>query len=190
MLLDEYLPDYHFSEKHTIDIKAMDSQVFQAILDVSPGEISFLFKCLFYIRFIPAKIFGEPNIGFDPDSPLLRQMEENGFTILGTNDRELVFGFVGQFWKIKGEPAYKINDLNDFINFNEKDSGKAAANFYMTESEDKVTLSTETRVYLCDRKARIKFSLYWMIIHPGSALIRRIWLKAIKKRAEKNTGKA
>jgi len=26
--------------------------------------------------------------------------------------------------------------------------------------------------------------LYWRVIYPGSALIRRMWLRAIKKRAE------
>jgi len=28
------------------------------------------------------------------------------------------------------------------------------------------------------------FSRYWRVIHAGSALIRRMWLRAIKRRAE------
>jgi len=31
---------------------------------------------------------------------------------------------------------------------------------------------------------RQRFQLYWRVIYPGSALIRRMWLRAIKQRAE------
>jgi len=48
-----------------------------------------------------------------------------------------------------------------------------------------VLLSTETRIYISDKKSKRRFAMYWMIVYPGSAGIRRIWLKAIKKRAER-----
>lgn len=42
----------------------------------------------------------------------------------------------------------------------------------------------ETRVYAPDPSARKKFAAYWRIIYPGAALIRRTWLRSIKRRAE------
>ena len=45
-------------------------------------------------------------------------------------------------------------------------------------------LRTETRVLGTDEAARGKFAMYWCVIYPGSAIIRREWLAAIKRRAE------
>ena len=41
-----------------------------------------------------------------------------------------------------------------------------------------------TRVYAADASARRRFAAYWRVIYPGSALIRQMWLRAIKRRAE------
>ena len=46
------------------------------------------------------------------------------------------------------------------------------------------TLTTETRVYATDTSTRRHFAFYWRVIYPGSALIRRMWLRAIARRAE------
>jgi hypothetical protein len=46
------------------------------------------------------------------------------------------------------------------------------------------TLSTETRVFATDPASRRHFAAYWRVIYPGSALIRRMWLRAIRLRAE------
>ncbi len=35
-----------------------------------------------------------------------------------------------------------------------------------------------------DAAARRRFRLYWLAIRPFSGLIRRLWLRAIKRRAE------
>jgi hypothetical protein len=43
---------------------------------------------------------------------------------------------------------------------------------------------TETRVAATDAGSRRRFARYWRLIYPGSALIRRMWLRAIRKRAE------
>jgi hypothetical protein len=44
-------------------------------------------------------------------------------------------------------------------------------------------LSTETRVLALDRKSRLAFRIYWLVIGPFSALIRRRWLRAIAVRS-------
>jgi hypothetical protein len=45
-------------------------------------------------------------------------------------------------------------------------------------------LTTETRVYAVGTQPLRGFASYWRMIYPGSALIRREWLRAIKLRAE------
>jgi hypothetical protein len=35
-----------------------------------------------------------------------------------------------------------------------------------------------------DARAERRFAAYWRVIYPGSAWIRRMWLRAIKARAE------
>ena len=45
-------------------------------------------------------------------------------------------------------------------------------------------LTTETRIQATDDQARRSFRRYWRVIYPGSAAIRRAWLRAIRRRAE------
>jgi hypothetical protein len=49
---------------------------------------------------------------------------------------------------------------------------------------DGETLATETRVWAADPSSRRRFRRYWLVIRPCSGLIRRVWLRAIKRRAE------
>ncbi len=68
------------------------------------------------------------------------------------------------------------------------DYAKVAFNFLVGESAGAagVTVTTETRIYALSPATRKSFAGYWRVIGPGSALIRRLWLRAIKRRAERN----
>ena len=99
-------------------------------------------------------------------------------------ERELAVGTVGQFWKATGGTV-KIADAAAFVAFDRRGYAKAALNFRVEPGPGSlVTLSTETRIVVPDIRARRKFAMYWRLIYPGSALIRRMWLGAIKRRAE------
>ena len=67
------------------------------------------------------------------------------------------------------EPGFAIAAMNFLI----EDAGPGAC-----------TVTTETRVYAIDAPERRRFARYWRVIYPGSALIRRMWLRAVKRRAE------
>jgi len=61
----------------------------------------------------------------------------------------------------------------------------AAINFRLEDAGSGETLlTTETRVYATDASTRRKVAAYWRVIYPGSALIRVMWLRAIRARAE------
>jgi hypothetical protein len=40
-------------------------------------------------------------------------------------------------------------------------------------------------VFATDPASCRRFAVYWRVIYPGSALIRRMWLRAIRLRAER-----
>jgi hypothetical protein len=65
----------------------------------------------------------------------------------------------------------------------------AAINFRVEDTaKGDALLTTETRVYATDSSTKRKFATYWRVIYPGSALIRVMWLRAIRHRAEKMPG--
>ena len=45
-------------------------------------------------------------------------------------------------------------------------------------------LSTETRVHVAEPAARRAFRRYWFVIKPFSGLIRILFLRAVRRRAE------
>jgi hypothetical protein len=47
-------------------------------------------------------------------------------------------------------------------------------------------LATETRVHALNPPARWRFRLYWLVVGPFSALIRRRWLSAARRAAERH----
>jgi hypothetical protein len=56
--------------------------------------------------------------------------------------------------------------------------------FHLSTEGGDTRLVTQTRIEGTDAGARIRFGAYWRLIYPGSALLRRTWLLAIKRRAE------
>jgi hypothetical protein len=97
-----------------------------------------------------------------------------------------VLGGVGRFWRASG--GLRRVAAGDFVAFAEPGFAKAAVNFLATPVDDHTLLSTETRVVGTDPAAGRLFARYWRVIRPGSAAIRRAWLRAIKRRAERSAG--
>ena len=74
-----------------------------------------------------------------------------------------------------------MNTGYDFTDF-----AKVAANLYVQPSGEETLLSTETRVWAPDPQTRRKFAFYWRVISMGSGWIRVLWLRAVKRRAERS----
>src|SRR5207302_1037170 len=180
--LDEFVPVYQFHEFHAIQVTASRQQVAQAIKAVTADEI-FLFRTLIWIRRLGRK--GPENILNPPgNTPLLDVATRTTFILLAEEpDREMVFGtLVGapRGWRPKGRATPEA-----FKSLHEPGFALAAMNFVIEETKPGLcTVTTETRVYATDSAARRRFAAYWRTIYPGSALIRRMWLRAIKRRAE------
>jgi hypothetical protein len=180
--LDDWMPVWQFDERHVIQINAPPEKVFTAIRAVRAKEILF-FRMLTAIRRCgrpgPESILNAPE-----DKPLLDVATQTTFLLL-TNEpsRELVLGTVitapsGASASGKLTPELFRKTLKPGVVL-------AAMNFFVRPDEHGGSIvSSETRVYANDASGVRRFAIYWRIIHPGSDIIRRMWLRAIKLRAE------
>lgn len=179
--LDEFMPAWQFSELHTTRVKAPPERVFRAIREVTANEILF-FRALTWIRRLgrpgPESILNAPE-----RKPLLEVATRTTFLQLAEEpDRELVVGtlVVAPRGTVISKPTPE-----GFKALVRPGFAKAAMNFRVeADGAGGSILSTETRVYATDAASKHRFAAYWRVIYPGSALIRRMWLRAIVHRAE------
>jgi len=185
MLIDAFMPRYDFREVHSVVIRSAAASVFKAIRSVTPAEMP-LVGTLYALRALPNRLLGRgPGIRPEVQRSLLDQVLQGGFVLLAeTPQQEIVVGTVGAFWSLRGGPSVTLASAEEFITFARPGYAKAAMNFSMEPLDGDIRLRTETRVLATDPVSRRRFARYWMVIHAGSALIRRMWLRAIKQRAE------
>jgi hypothetical protein len=180
MLLDEVLPAYQFGERHEIRIAAPRARVFAAVRLVTAGEIRF-FRLLTWLRAPRLPGPGRESILNAPaDRPILDVALGSGFLRLREEaDREIVVGAI-----VCCGPRPLIPTADDF----QATSGslaQAVMNFHLEDDGPGATrLVTETRIHATDARAERRFAVYWRLIYPGSAFIRRMWLEAIRNKAE------
>jgi hypothetical protein len=177
--LDEFVPRWQFSEYHRIRVNAPAPRVYNAMKRVKANEI-LLFKTLTWIR-RGGRPQPENILNAGERDPLIDVALHNGFVSLGDDPpRELVVGTVvvrppdtrgtltPQTFRAKLPPGFAL----------------AAMNFVVTPDGSNASwVSTETRVFATSPDARRRFAAYWRVIYPGSAIIRRMWLRAIRRRA-------
>ncbi len=187
-VLDRLLPSFQASERHATTIAASPDQVWTALSQVTMGELR-LFRLLMGVRVLPGRLVRSPRARFDADEPLLGWAVRFGFTILGEDvRRELVVGTIGQPWRLAGGRGIAVAGGNDFATFDQPGYAKTAANFRLDAiaGGSATRLNTETRVACTDPASARRFARYWWLIRPASGVIRRSWLAAIKRRAERS----
>jgi hypothetical protein len=180
--LDAWMPAWQFGEVHTVRIHSSPADVFRAVKDVTAGEIR-LFRALTWIRNPRRSWSPEPEsiLAAPADRAILDVALRSGFVALAEDqDREVVVGTV-----LGGGRAH-VGDAAGFASASGHGGAKAGMNFLIDDEGGGWTrLTTETRVHAADVAGRRRFAAYWRAIYPGSAFIRRMWLRAIKARAEK-----
>jgi hypothetical protein len=184
--LDHFVPVYQFAEFHSIRVAAPRDQVYRAIKGVTADEI-FLFRTLIWIRRFGRK---GPESILNPSErlPLLEVATRTTFLYLADNPGdEIVVGtavVAPPGWRPRHHPTPE-----GFRNLHAPGFALAAMNFRLEDAgPGACRVTTETRVYATDAGARRRFARYWRVIYPGSALIRRMWLRAIRQRAEGGRG--
>jgi hypothetical protein len=178
-VLDDFLPRYDVNEVHSITTGAAPAAAMKAIRELTPLEVPVL-VVLMALRRAPALLRGRlPRVG----GRLLDGFGAAGFTPLRDSPEELSFGIVGRFWR--ADSGLRQIDASEFRDFAEPGWAKGAINFEVQRIGDRTVVTTETRVAATDETARRSFGRYWRVVGPGSALIRVAWLRAIRRRAER-----
>jgi hypothetical protein len=177
--LDEFAPAWQFREFHAMRVAAPPSRVFDAIKRVRADEIR-LFRALTWIR-RGGRQLAPSILNAGGRESLIDVATRSGFVRLADEvPRELVIGTV-----IMAPPGTQ-GTLTPQVFQRELPPGfvLAAMNFAVVpDGPDRSFVSTETRVFANSSSARRRFAAYWRIIYPGSAIIRRMWLRAIQRRA-------
>jgi hypothetical protein len=180
--LDQFVPIYQFHEFHSLKIDGNADHVYRAIKEVAASEIP-LFHTLTWIRRC-GRALPEGVLNVPKGRPILEVASKTSFQVLAEEPGlEIVLGTL--VVTPPGDQRLPVTP-REFKNLRAPGYVLAAINFRVDAAGPGASLvSTETRVYGTDAPARRKFARYWRVIYPGSALIRRMWLQAIKRRAER-----
>lgn len=177
--LDHFMPVWQFREVHSLRVAAPPQRVYEAVRSVTADEI-LLFRTLTWIRRVGRPL--RPSILNPPGNESLIDVATRTTFIRLADEapHELVVGSVIL------SPTGTRTPLNPTTYRQPLAPGHALAtmNFLVRpDGKGGSVVSTETRVFANERAARRRFAVYWRIIYPGSSLIRRMWLRAIERRA-------
>lgn len=182
MLIDEFMPEPMFAERHAVRVAAPPERAWEAVraLDLRGSPV---IRGLFALRSVPALLAGNrrargPGLGSTMDE-LLR----SGFVLLAERaPREIVLGLTGRFWTPTG--SLSRVEADEFRDFTRPGVALAAWNFTILPTDEGSLVATETRVRCTDDAAHRSFRRYWRVIRPFSGLVRREALRAIRRAAE------
>jgi hypothetical protein len=185
--LDGLFPRYDFSERHRIRIAAGPAAVDRALRTFTLGETP-IARALMTVRALPALLSGRRLTWPRSDEPFFARTLGPSRVLLADRPGYRVVGLAGPMWALRGR-LVRFEDAPAFEAFDAPGNVKAVLAFAITAAGDDGTqLATETRVLAMDPDSRRRFARYWFVIRPWSGLIRREWLRAIRRRAESDTG--
>jgi hypothetical protein len=181
---DEFLASVDYAEAVEASIAAPPDRALEAALAVTVNEMR-LSALLMTLRSLPGLILQRRLPRWGSNRPFWDQLlREPGFTELRASHPEYVaVGYVGRPWKPTGEG--RSVTAEEFAAFEEPGWAKVVMDLSATPAPEGTLLRTETRIHLTDEHARRAFARYWAIVRFGSNAIRRDWLRAARRRAER-----
>jgi hypothetical protein len=162
----EWLPRFDVRERHQ-RVVPLDPERALAVARATPVCPDRLVRVLFRLR-----SFGSPT------ESIGEYFAHHGFLVLQETPTVFVFGMALR----RGQPR-RAADVASWRAWGPTGI-QIAADFEAVPVDDGHSrLTTETRVRALDRRSRLAFRIYWLVIGPFSALIRRRWLRAIAARS-------
>ena len=176
--LDEVLPEYQFSERHSTRVHARLEQAMQAIRESTFGDMKSL-ATLLKLRGVVLRAPG-PDFEKWQNKRILDAFAESGY-LSGGSEREIVMIGV---WNAREQRRPDVHTLQQLADYREQGAVKMGFDFTVENVGDGWSeITAETRVQALDETNR-GMARYWRLIVPGSGLLRLQWLEGIKRRAE------
>ena len=169
--VDAWLPQYDVRERHAIELPVPPERALEIALAL-PAAPDWIVRLLIAGRGMAAR-----------REPIERFFLAHRFVELERGPTEWVVGAVGAVWRPRGG-LVPLADADAWQAASVPGTIKAAADFRADAAPAGSRLSTETRVLAADARALRAFRLYWLVVGPFSALIRRHWLSAARRKAE------
>lgn len=194
---ERLIPRPDMSERHTILIDASRERVWDTLTGLTGADIP-LAKPLFAARALASRLIHgrtpqshpdhtpQPHPGHTPQPhPGGTSRSHSGFTPLVVDPgRELVLGLIGQWWRLGKSQDVPVDSLATFETFDRPGFAKGTFAFSLEEEHGRIRLTTETRVATTSPDALRAFRPYWIVIRPGSGLIRHLILRTVRSRAQ------
>lgn len=150
-LLNKYLGQYQFSERHAIAIAAPQARILAAVAAYDPKHDRF-FRSMIALRELPARLMPR-------NKPSPPPFGLHNFCLLEQDDSALVYGLIGRFWQAE----YGLEQVADgagFLAFVKPGVAKLALGYVVSPLPDgRCRLVTETRIFCPDDASRRRFTL-------------------------------
>ena len=180
--LDDFLPEYSFSERHEVRVHASPEVTAAALQAVTFDDIG-VYTALMRIRAAASGQFGRPAALGGANVLKTLRRPGSGFLLLREDGKEVVMGMAGQPWASGRRPD--VRTVEEYEAFQAPESVQVAFNLAVVDDGAGWSrIVTETRIRATDEAARRIMARYWRVIYPGSGMIRRMWLNAARDRAE------
>jgi len=194
LLLDELLPEPEFSEHHEVEVAAAPPAVYGAVCELTAAEARLLgpaaaLRALPTVIRHPRRLLGTTlgAAGGVVTTPVMQQLRDAGFVELAAAPPdEVVVGVVGRLWTLTDTAPVELTGAGEFVAFSEPGYAKAALNFAVVPRGSGSRLMTETRVVTTSADAHRRFARYFQATLGPAGIIRRSWLAAIRRRAERD----
>ncbi|HPS12743.1 MAG TPA: hypothetical protein PLB87_05650 [Prolixibacteraceae bacterium] len=179
--LDSLLKSYTFNEYHEVTIGASPEKIKETLKTTGVKDIPVVLL-LMKIRGI-ADENKDMSDSATNNRPCTDTFTTPDFNFIVADSSELITLMI---LKASGKtPPPEITTFDEFRAFNQPGYVKVVVNFrFIPLGNNKTLLSTETRNLATTPRDNRIFGRYWRIIYPGSAIIRRVWLNDVAKKAE------
>lgn len=187
MILDRWMPVADAVEHHRVVIAAPLPEVFAALERADLGGP--LARAMLVLRAAPSALVngraGLRELARCAGAPLtLGAFADAGFgRVAAEPPHALVLGLEGRFWRVA--PTVRPVDAAKAAQPVPPGLARALWSFELRAlAPARTELVTETRVACGDAASRRRFRRYWWIVRPGSGLLRRLILRAVRRAAE------
>jgi hypothetical protein len=171
--IDDWLPRYDVHERHELELPVPPERAIELALSM-PVASDWIVRLLIGVRGMAAR-----------HESIERFFLAHRFVVLARSPTEFVAGAIGAVWRPRGG-LVRLGGAEEWRDAVVPGAIKAAIDFRAEPTARGSRLSTETRVLAADAGARRAFRVYWLVVGPFSALIRRRWLAAAMASAKRS----